>query len=80
MVLVGQVMGKPREEVEAILESSGIGRSVTMYVVKEKGKFKIWDEVYSEDRKYFEDTEERNWNMVADSTKNILGYECVLAE
>lgn len=80
MMLVGQVMGKPREEVEAILESSGIGRSVTMYVVKEKGKFKIWDEVYSEYRKYFEDTEERNWNMVADSTKNILGYECVLAE
>ena len=80
MVLVGQVMGKPREEVEAILESSGIGRSVTMYVVKEKGKFKIWDEVYSEYRKYSEDTEERNWNIVADSTKNILEYECVLAE
>lgn len=80
MVLMGQVMGKPREEAEAIIESSGTGRSVTMYVVKEKGKFKIWDEVYHEYRKYSEDSEERNWNIVADSTKNILGYECILAE
>lgn len=79
LVVMGQVMGKPREEVEAILESSGTGRPVSMYVVREKGKFKIWDEVYNEYRKYSEDTEERNWNIMSDSTKNVLDYECIMA-
>lgn len=77
---MGQVMGKSREEAEAILESSGTGRPVGMYVIKGNGKFKIWDEVYNEYRKYSEDTEERNWNILTDSTKNILGYECIFAE
>lgn len=80
LVLMGQVMGKSREEAEAILESSGTGRPVTMYVIKEKGIFKIWDEVYSEYRKYSEDIENRDWRIMADSTKNIHGYECILAE
>ena len=80
MVLIRQVMGKPREEVEGILESSGTGRPVSLYVIKEKGKFKIWDEVFFEYRKYSEDTEERDWDIMTDSTKNILGYECILAE
>lgn len=80
MVLIGQVMGKPREEVEGILESSGTGRPVSLYVIKEKGNFKIWDEVFFEYRKYSEDTEERDWDIMTDSTKNILGYECILAE
>lgn len=80
LVIMGQVTGKSREEAEAILESSGTGRAVTMYIVKEKEKFKIWDEVYHEYRKYSEDIEDRDWNIVADSTKNILGYECILAE
>lgn len=80
LVLMGQVMGKSREEAEAILESSGTGRPVTMYVIKEKGIFKIWDEVYSEYRKYSEDIENRDWHIMADSTKNIHGYECILAE
>lgn len=80
LVIMGQVMGKSREEAEAICESSGIGRPVAMYVVKEKGKFKVWDEVYCEYRKYSEDIEGRDWNIAADSTKNILGYECILAE
>lgn len=78
MVLMGQVMGKPREEAEAILESSGTGRPVTMYVVKEKGKFKIWDEVYHEYRKYSEDTEERNWNIVADYIRLFLDMSVFL--
>lgn len=80
LVVMGQVMGKSREEVEAIFESSGTGRPIGMYIVKEKEKFKIWDEVYNEYRKYSEDIEERDWNIVMDSTKNILGYECILAE
>ncbi len=80
MLVMGQVMGKSREEAEAILESSGTGRPVGMYVIKGNGKFKIWDEVYNEYRKYSEDTEERNWNILTDSTKNILGYECIFAE
>lgn len=80
LVIMGQVMGKSREEAEAILESSGTGRPITMYVVREKEKFKIWDEVYYEYRKYSEDTERRDWSIETDSTRNILGYECILAE
>ncbi len=79
LIIMGQVMGKSREEREAILESSGIGQSVTNYFVKEKGKFKVWDEVYHEYRKYTEDIEERDWNIETDSVKTILGYECILA-
>ena len=80
LVIMGQTMGKSREEAEAILESSGTGRPITMYVVKEKEKFKVWDEIYYEYRKYSENIEKRDWNVIADSTRNILGYECFLAE
>lgn len=79
IVIMGQTMGKSREEVEAILESSGTGRPISMYVFKEGGKFKVWDEVYHEYRKYTEDVEERQWNILEDSTKNVLGYDCLLA-
>lgn len=79
LIAVGQAMGKSPGEAEAILESSGVGQSVTNYFVKEKGKFKVWDEVYNEYRKYAEDIENRDWNIEADSVKTILGYECVLA-
>lgn len=79
IIVLGQVMGKSREEREAIMESSGVGQSVTNYFVKEKGKFKVWDMVYYEYRKYTEDIENRDWNIETDSVKTLLGYECVLA-
>lgn len=79
MIVMGQVMGKPRDEVEAILESSGVGQPVTTYIVKEKGKFKVWDMVYHEYRKYTEDIEERDWSITEDSVKTVLGYDCLLA-
>ncbi len=40
MLVMGQVMGKSREEAEAILESSGTGRPVGMYVIKEMENLK----------------------------------------
>lgn len=61
------------------MESSGVGQSVTNYFLKEKGKFKVWDMVYYEYRKYTEDIENQDWNIVADSVRTILGYECILA-
>ncbi len=79
MIVMGQVTGKSREEREAIMESSGVGQSVTNYFLKEKGKFKVWDMVYYEYRKYTEDIENQDWNIVADSVRTILGYECILA-
>lgn len=79
MIVMGQVMGKPRDEVEAILESSGVGQPVTTYIVKGKGKFKVWDMVYHEYRKYTEDIEERDWSITEDSVKTVLGYDCLLA-
>ncbi len=79
MIVMGQVIGKPRDEVEAILESSGVGQPVTTYIVKGKGKFKVWDMVYHEYRKYTEDIEERDWSITEDSVKTVLGYDCLLA-
>ena len=79
MIVMGQVMGKPRDEVEAILESSGVGQPVTTYIVKGKGKFKVWDMVYHEYSKYTEDIEERDWSITEDSVKTVLGYDCLLA-
>ena len=79
MIVMGQVMGKPRDEVETILESSGVGQPVTTYIVKGKGKFKVWDMVYHEYRKYTDDIEERDWSITEDSVKTVLGYDCLLA-
>ena len=79
LVIMGQVMGKSREEAEAIIESSGTGRAVSTYIILDKEKFKVWDEVYHEFRKFTEDVEERNWDIVADSVKNIFGYDCLMA-
>lgn len=72
-------MNKTREEREAILNSSPIGHAVDLYVVRDNDKFKVWDMVYSEYRKYTEPIEDRDWTIADDSTKNILGYECIKA-
>ena len=79
LIMIGEVMNKSREEREAILNSSPIGHEVDLYVVRDNDMFKVWDMVYYEYRKYSEPIEERDWSIIDDSTKNILGYECIMA-
>ncbi|MGN0047979.1 MAG: GLPGLI family protein [Bacteroides sp.] len=52
---------------------------VNLYVVRKGGKFNVWDMVYHEYRKYAEPIEERDWAILDDSTKTVLGYECLMA-
>lgn len=79
LLMMGELMQKSREEREAILNSSPTGRPVDLYVVRDKDKFRVWDMVYQEFRKYSEPVEEREWTIVDDSTKTILGYDCIMA-
>ena len=79
LIMMGEVMNKSREEREAILNSSPIGHEVDLYVVRDYDMFKVWDMVYYEYRKYSEPIEERSWTIKDDSTKNVLGYECIMA-
>lgn len=51
LVMMGELMQKSREEREAILNSSPVGRPVDLYVVRDNNKFKVWDMVYHEYRK-----------------------------
>lgn len=79
LVMMGELMNKPREEREAIINSSAIGHAVNLYVIRKEEKFHVWDMVYHEYRKYAEPIEERNWAILDDSTKTVLGYECMMA-
>ena len=79
IIMMGELMNKSREEREAILNSSPLGHAVDLYVVRDNDKFKVWDMVYHEYRKYSESIEKRDWTIVYDSTKNVLGYECIMA-
>lgn len=80
LVMMGELMNRPREEREAILNSSSLGRPVSLYVQRKGDVFNVWDEIYWEYRKYTEPIEPRDWTVMEDSTKTILGYECVKAE
>lgn len=79
LILIGELMNKSKEDQEAILNSSPIGHAVNLYVVRDNDKFKVWNMVYHEYRKYSEPIEERSWAIIDDSTKTILGYECIMA-
>ena len=79
LIMMSEVMNKSREEREAIINSSSIGHSVDLYIVRDNDIFKVWDMVYYEYRKYSEPIEERCWTIKDDSTKNVLGYECIMA-
>ena len=79
LIMMNEVINKSREEREAIINSSPIGHSVDLYVVRDNDMFKVWDMVYYEYRKYSELIEERSWTIIDDSTKNVLGYECIMA-
>ena len=79
LIMMSEVMNKSREERETIINSSSIGHSVDLYIVRDNDIFKVWDMVYYEYRKYSEPIEERSWKIMDDSTKNVLGYECIMA-
>ena len=79
LIMMSELMNKSREEREAIINSSSIGHSVDLYIVRDNDIFKVWDMVYYEYRKYSEPIEERCWKIMDDSTKNVLGYECIMA-
>ena len=79
LIMMSEVMNKSREERETIINSSSIGHSVDLYIVRDNDIFKVWDMVYYEYRKYSEPIEERCWKIMDDSTKNVLGYECIMA-
>lgn len=55
-------------------------KKVNLYVNKDiaKGVITVYDEWGMEPRVYTEPFDEMKWEIVEDSTKNILGYECIL--
>ena len=79
LIMMGELMNKTREEREAILNSSPVGHPVNLYIVRENDKFKVWDMVYSEYRKYTEPIDNIDWTIIDDSTKTVLEYECLMA-
>ena len=69
------------------LQESGRGnevpnRSNSMYVAKDfdKQEKTVYDDYSDQFAVYNEPFAEMEWEVVADSTKTILGYECVMAE
>lgn len=68
------------------LQESGRGNEVpnranSMYVIKdfEKQRKTVYDDFSDQYAVYDEPFGEMQWEVVADSTKTILGYECVMA-
>lgn len=56
-------------------------RTASMYVFKdfEKQEQTVYDDYSDQFAKYDEPFQEMQWEVVADSTKTILGYECMMA-
>ena len=52
LVMMGELMNRPREEREAILNSSSLGRPVSLDVQRKGDVFTVGDEKYGEHRKY----------------------------
>lgn len=70
----------------AKLQEAGRGdevpnRSHSMYVVKDFGKQErtVYDDFSDQFAVYDEPLAEMQWEVVSDSTKTVLGYECVMA-
>lgn len=57
-------------------------RSASMYVFKDKGRQlkTVYDDYSDQFAVYTEPYAEMQWEVVPDSTKTVLGYECVMAE
>lgn len=70
----------------AKLEEAGRGdevpnRAVSMYVFKDfdKEDVTVYDDYSDQFAVYHESFSEMQWEIVADSTKTVLGYECMMA-
>lgn len=70
----------------AQLEEAGRGdevpnRAVSMYVFKDfyKEDVTVYDDYSDQFAVYHEPFSEMQWEIVADSTKTVLGYECIMA-
>lgn len=70
----------------AQLQEAGRGdevpnRAVSMYVFKDFGKqdVTVYDDYSDQFAVYHEPFSEIQWEVVADSTKTVLGYECMMA-
>lgn len=57
-------------------------RSVSMYVFKDfvKQEQTVYDDYSDQFAKYNEPLQEMQWEVIADSAKIILGYECLMAK
>lgn len=62
--------------------NENIHKKESLYVVKNfgDGTLSVFDKWFDEDGTYEEPVDEMKWTVCEDSTKNILGYECILAE
>lgn len=61
--------------------NENIHKKEPMYVAKNfaDGSLSVFDKWYNEDGTYREPFEEMKWTIVEDSTKKVLGYECIMA-
>lgn len=71
----------------AAMQASGRGaevpnRSVSMYIAKSHtdGTKTVYDDFYDVFAYHDEPYDEMIWNIVSDSVRNILGYECIMAK
>lgn len=61
--------------------NENIHKKEPMYVAKNfaDGSLSVFDKWYNEDGTYREPLDEMKWTIVEDSTKKVLGYECIMA-
>ena len=61
--------------------NENIHKKEPMYVAKNfaDGSMSVFDKWYNEDGTYREPLDEMKWTIVEDSTKKVLGYECIMA-
>lgn len=61
--------------------NENIHKKEPLYVAKNfaDGSLSVFDKWYNEDGTYRELLDEMKWTIVEDSTKKVLGYECIMA-
>lgn len=61
--------------------NENIHKKEPLYVAKNftDGSLSVFDKWYNEDGTYREPLDEMKWTIVEDSTKKVLGYECIMA-
>lgn len=81
IILASCMVQKPDGSVMIDL-SRGPSKSIYTYVFinRENNRLRYYDR-WSEDEGYYEESlDDVEWKIVSDSTKSVLGYECVMAE